>query len=157
MKMRTSLACASVLMALAAGGIAGCGDDDGAAVKSAPTAVPKGWVADKVPARLEDEGERLEEAGYTTSSPKGGSATPIVRVGMRAGGSAYVLVKTKETGAKQIAQANRQYKGRLRAELVGGNVYIASSGKNLFEGRKKLTRAQLAEFEEIVALGTGRS
>jgi hypothetical protein len=169
MKVRTLLACAGMLLALAFG-IAACGDDDGAgggedgaaspsstrsSATLAPDEVPDGWVAGKVPPRLAEIGRRLEDAGYTISSLEDRERDQALRVGMREGGSAYVLPKQRDTTKRLLARTERDSKGNLRVELIGSNIYLANSGPMPLSGEEKLTDAQRDEFEKIVSIATG--
>jgi hypothetical protein len=167
MKARTLLACVGTLFALATG-IAACGNDDPNAgsgrARSGETStgsavavdVPKGWVEGKTPRGLEEIAQRLQDAGYTTSSPKARRAQ-ILRVRMREGGSAYVIKPEDPPRERDIAQTNSSSKGRMRAAIVGSRVFFANSGNLPLEGKDKLSDAQLGEFEEIIALGRGDS
>jgi hypothetical protein len=163
MKVRTLLACAGMLLTLAFG-IAACGDDEGNAnaggggrsadADSASTDVPKGWVEGKTPRGLADVAERLEDAGYTTSSPKGPRAQ-MLRVRMQEGGSVYVLLPDEPPSEREVASATKNSKGKLRAEIVGSKVFFANSGNLPLQAKAKLTEAQLDEFDKIVSLGRG--
>ncbi|MGB2711815.1 MAG: hypothetical protein WBC33_09895 [Conexibacter sp.] len=163
MKLSRLLCCAAALAALSVG-VTACGGDDAATSKSTTTTAAKKkksdglaiWV-NRVPPQLSEVGGRLQDAGYTVSSPKGQPDAPAVRVLMRAGGSAYVIVPSRKVSSKQVAEQVKSAKGRMAVQAVGRDVYLASSGLDPLPTKKKLTTAQLTEFEQIVAIGSGRS
>lgn len=154
------VSCCAVACALAMG-IVGCGDggttgtgDSAAQTTGAAGGRGAQWTG-PVPAAFADIGQRLEDAGYEPGSAKDSKPTKanpgFIRVLMHEGAATFVGPLSKGTTKKTLAQTVKGSEGKLAAEIVGSNIYVASSGENLLDARAKLTDEQIAEFHEIVA------
>jgi hypothetical protein len=126
---------------------------------TAKGAPPARWETGKTPTALADAGGRLEQAGYTPVA-RTGTSPEIVRVTMHAGAWAYLLTRPKGTTpsamARSIRQLNTGSRGRLAATMIGDTVYVASSGDNILNGKKRLSASQVAEFHKIVGAASGQ-
>lgn len=157
------LGCCAIVFALAVGVVA-CGEDAPTAqTQTAATAAQRGserndprWGKAEIPAALADVAERLEAAGYTPQATPSRDVA-YIRVLMNEGGAAFVGIKPDALTDKEVAQTTKQSRGKLAAELAGENFFVANAGgKNVLDVKAALSDAQLSEFHEIVAAGSGQ-
>jgi hypothetical protein len=158
MRVVRLLAWGAIAVALAVGATA-CGDETTTTGQTTATrkASEVAWRDAPPPPALADVGQRLREAGYAVALSERKQSEPWMRVEMRAGGWTFVGRPRRPISRRQADASLKTTKGRIAARVAGGNVYVASVGADILSGIKKraLSDAQLAEFAEVVAAGSG--